>query len=94
MRIGIISDIHGNFDALEVVLKALEYEMADTTICLGDLVGYGPEPDLCTKKVYEACSDIILGNHDAAITGELDYSGFNSLAVEALEWTKKNLSDS
>jgi len=94
VRIGIISDIHSNYDALEVVLKALEYEMVDTIICLGDLVGYGPEPDICIQRINETCSDIVLGNHDAAIIGKLDFTRFNSLAVEALNWTKENISDS
>ena len=93
MRTGIISDIHGNYDALEVVLTALSYEAVDRIVCLGDIVGYGPEPDFCVEKTLEVCHAVVLGNHDAAITGQIDTRKFNSIAYEAILWTKKNISE-
>ena len=91
MRIGIFSDIHGNAEALDIVLKALDYECVDCRICLGDLVGYGPCPNQCIER-SEAISDImILGNHDAAAVGQIDVSRFNEYARIAMDWTREIL---
>ena len=92
VKLGIISDIHSNYDALDVVLTALEYEMVDSIICLGDIVGYGPEPEKCVKTAVNACAVILMGNHDAGACGQASPERFNNLALEALEWTKTHMS--
>jgi predicted phosphodiesterase len=93
MRILVISDIHANLTALEAVLSAArEY---DITWCLGDLVGYGPDPNQCIERVRELPGLVgILGNHDAAALGRLDASTFNYEARQALYWTQKVLTES
>jgi len=91
MRYGIISDIHGNLEALQRVLE--ELEDVDEVICLGDIVGYGANPNECCQLVRERCSLIIMGNHDAAVIGLMDLRWFNVVAAEALLWTRSQLSE-
>ena len=74
MRYGIISDIHGNIEALTESLKSLEKERIDAYICLGDIVGYGANPDECINVVRKLVKSCIVGNHDAAVAGRMDYS--------------------
>ncbi len=93
MRIGIISDIHSNLEALEVMLKRLAAEKADSIYCLGDIVGYGANPNECVERVREVCPVSILGNHDAACTGHTSTEYFNSYARSAIEWTGRVLSE-
>ena len=92
MRILIISDIHANLTALETVLsKAGE---VDATWCLGDLVGYGPDPNECIEQVQAlpnlAC---ILGNHDSAALNQIDPNTFNPEARTAIQWTQRTLTE-
>jgi len=91
LRIGIISDIHGNSDALDVVLKALEFEDIGQMVCLGDVVGYGPEPDYCIQRVWDTADIIVAGNHDVALTKQHTSSHFCDHAKEALQWTLKTI---
>lgn len=88
MRIGIFSDIHGNLEALEVVLESIEKENIDRLICLGDLVGYGPDPNLCVKMSIQAADITIAGNHDYAAINRITTENFNEYAREAIDWTK------
>ena len=93
MRILVISDIHANLTALDAVLTdAGEF---DAAWCLGDLVGYGPDPNECIAKV-RALPNLrcIIGNHDAAALDQIDTKTFNLEARQALEWTQKTLTDS
>lgn len=90
MRYGIISDVHANLAALEIVLK--ELEGMDMVIYLGDLVGYGPNPNECIERIRESCGIIIRGNHDLAAIGCKDLYWFNEYAREAIIWTSKVLS--
>ncbi|MCA1595595.1 MAG: metallophosphoesterase, partial [Chloroflexi bacterium] len=90
MRYGIISDIHANLDALRAVFAAAG-EM-DDWLCLGDTVGYGPEPNECVALVRETCSTVLIGNHDLAGIGRLDISWFNPYARAAAIWTQEHLS--
>lgn len=90
MKLAILADIHGNYDALEAV--ALQLGTIDNLIVLGDLVGYGAEPERCVQWVINQKADCILGNHDAACVEILPITWFNSLAADALFWTKKQLS--
>ncbi len=88
MRIGIFSDVHGNIEALEVVLQALKYENVDRTICLGDVVGYGPNPNQCVDKIIEEVDHVIAGNHDYAAIGQVSTQYFNEYARQAIDWTQ------
>jgi predicted phosphodiesterase len=89
MRIAILTDIHGNLPALETVLESIETAEPDERWCLGDLVGYGAEPDDCTRLVSERCEVCLAGNHDLAVTGDLDISAFSNAAAAAVEWTRQ-----
>ncbi len=93
MRYGILSDIHGNYDALDAVLVGLEQEGVDEYICLGDIVGYGPEPIACLHRIRKVAEYIVAGNHDLAVAEKLSVEGFNVLAREATLWTRNELSD-
>ncbi|HEX2879025.1 MAG TPA: metallophosphoesterase family protein, partial [Polyangiaceae bacterium] len=74
MRIGILSDIHANYEALSASLEAYTQENIDEYYCLGDTVGYGGSPNECSDLVREIAKATILGNHDAAVAGRMDYS--------------------
>lgn len=92
MRNLIISDIHANVTALEAVLN--EAERWDEVWCLGDLVGYGPDPNECIERIRGLPNlKCILGNHDAAVIGKLDQAAFNEEAKQAIEWTRNTLTD-
>ena len=81
MRVLIISDIHGNLEALQRVLEIAEG--VDSIWVLGDTVGYGPNPSECLSIVREKAEVILCGNHDMAAAGTLPYSGFNAQAARA-----------
>jgi predicted phosphodiesterase len=88
MRILIISDIHANLVALEAVLK--DAGTVDAVWCLGDLVGYGPNPNECVALVRQLPNLLCLvGNHDKAVLGEIDINVFNNDARVAIEWTQR-----
>jgi predicted phosphodiesterase len=93
VRYGIISDIHGNIEALTASLKSLEAEGVDEVVCLGDIVGYGANPEDCVNLVRKTVKISILGNHDAAVAGRMDYSFYYDAARQALDWCKKNVSE-
>lgn len=93
MRVGIISDIHGNLEALEAVLARCKVEGVDRIYCLGDVVGYGADPVACVELVEEVATFICAGNHDWAAVGRIDTSDFNSMAADAIAWTRTQLSD-
>src|SRR5512143_1999673 len=91
MRTLIISDIHANLNALEAVLS--DAGSFDAAWCLGDLVGYGPDPNECIERVKGlAGMACVLGNHDAATLGQIDVGAFNPEARAAIEWTRQSLS--
>lgn len=92
MRYGIISDIHGNIEALTESLKSLEREKIDAYICLGDIVGYGANPEECAQVVKKIAKVTIVGNHDAAVSGRMDYSYYYDAARQALDWCKAQVS--
>ena len=76
MRAAVITDIHSNLPALEAVLAAIDEIDVEEVWCLGDVVGYGAEPDQCTEIVGDRCDTCLVGNHDLAVLGELDVSAF------------------
>lgn len=92
MRYAILSDIHGNLDALQAVL-ADAAPRADALMCLGDVVGYGPEPEPCLELVAERAAVLVAGNHEHGVAGLLDLDWFNDYARAALEWTQTRLDD-
>ena len=85
MRLGIFSDIHANHEALSAVLEAYRSEKIDVYYCLGDTVGYGGSPNECADLVREVAKKTILGNHDAAVSGRMDYSYYYEAARHALD---------
>ena len=85
MRLGVFSDIHANYEALSAVLESLKNESIDEYYCLGDVVGYGGSPNECASIVKELAKSTILGNHDAAVAGRMDYSYYYEAAREALD---------
>src|SRR5438034_11646360 len=87
MRLAFISDIHANLPALEAVLADVEGADPDELWCLGDVVGYGAQPDECARLVAERCALCLVGNHDLAVLGELDVSDFSPAAAAAVSWT-------
>ena len=93
MRYAIISDIHGNREALDTVLAAIEQQGCDEIVCLGDVVGYGAEPGYCLDTVRERCKVVVAGNHDHAAVGKINIDYFNPHARQATEWTRDRLTD-
>jgi diadenosine tetraphosphatase ApaH/serine/threonine PP2A family protein phosphatase len=93
MRYGIFSDTHANLDALEAVLRELDKERIDSLVCIGDTVGYGPQPNECCDRVRTLTKYTILGNHDAAVAGRMDYSYYYDAAREALDLHASVISD-
>ena len=91
MRTAIISDIHGNLEALKTVLADIDRREVDEIVCLGDILGYGPDPLECVDLVAERCSWSLLGNHDYAVLYEP--TNFNKAAKEAAYWTRTRLDD-
>ena len=91
MRIALISDIHANLEALEAVLADINQQKVDELYCLGDVVGYGVNPNECAELVQKHCRTTILGNHDAAAIGLLSTQQFNVHARIAIDWTTANI---
>ncbi len=89
MKIGIIADIHSNLEALNVVLERVK--KSDKIICLGDIVGYGPNPNECVKIIRDLKIPTIAGNHDKAAIGEMETTWFNRSARDAIIWTREEL---
>ena len=93
MRAAVLSDIHANRQALETVLDAVEEAGVEEIWCLGDMVGYGADPDACTALIRERASLCLVGNHDLALLGALDISTFSEAASAAVEWTRANVGE-
>jgi len=88
MRYAIISDVHANLEALEAVLREIDSLAADKILCLGDVVGYGANPNECTEIIRDRSCVTLLGNHDHAATGGTSIEWFNPHARAAILWTK------
>lgn len=88
MKIAILSDIHSNLEALEAVLDRVKKEGVNRTICLGDVVGYGPDPNACIERIMESADVVLAGNHDHGVVDLTPLEHFNDVAREAAEWTK------
>jgi diadenosine tetraphosphatase ApaH/serine/threonine PP2A family protein phosphatase len=99
MRYAILTDIHGNYEALQAVLDDLDAVSItdgvkiDALWCLGDVVGYGPDPSACVRTVRSMCELSVAGNHDWGAVGLAELSEFSDLARDSLIWTSKQLQE-
>ncbi len=93
MRYAIFSDVHANRQAWEAVREDIVKQEADTLVCLGDVVGYGPRPLEVLAALRAVTANFVLGNHDAAACGRLDPSIFNERARTVIEWTRQQLDE-
>src|SRR5215216_811539 len=91
MRVAVISDIHSNLPALQAVLADVGGHDPDQVWCLGDIVGYGAQPDDCTELVSDEVEVCLAGNHDLVVTGEIDIRYFAMSAGAAARWTVKHI---
>jgi diadenosine tetraphosphatase ApaH/serine/threonine PP2A family protein phosphatase len=92
LRAAVISDVHSNQPALETVLAAIDEAGVEEIWCLGDVVGYGAQPDACADLIQQRCDICLAGNHDLAVLGDLDVATFSETAATAVEWTRENIS--
>jgi diadenosine tetraphosphatase ApaH/serine/threonine PP2A family protein phosphatase len=93
MRLAILSDVHANYEALSAALEAYQDENVGRYYCLGDTVGYGGSPNECADLVRRWCEATVLGNHDAAVAGRMDYSYYYEAARHALDQHAQWLSE-
>ncbi|MFT7623153.1 MAG: putative phosphodiesterase [Myxococcota bacterium] len=91
MRIAILSDIHSNSEALGAVLDYCKFNRIHKYVCLGDIVGYGADPNACCEMIRSVSSVTLLGNHDAAVSGMMDTEYYYPAARHALFWTRQAL---
>src|SRR5919107_14142 len=91
MQVAIVSDIHGNRHAFQAVLDDIAATAAAETWCLGDLVGYGAEPDACVELAQRHTTICLAGNHDLGVIGTLSLEDFSRGARIAAEWTAETI---
>jgi diadenosine tetraphosphatase ApaH/serine/threonine PP2A family protein phosphatase len=89
--VALLSDVHGNLPAFEAVLEDTRREGVDARWCLGDLVGYGAQPDECVALAAEECDLCLVGNHDLVVIGQLDVADFSPNAATAAVWTRDHI---
>jgi diadenosine tetraphosphatase ApaH/serine/threonine PP2A family protein phosphatase len=90
-RVALMSDVHGNLPAFQAVLDDAERAGVDARWCLGDLVGYGAQPDECVALAREACDVCLIGNHDLVVIDKLEITEFSHNAAVAAIWTRENI---
>lgn len=93
MRYILISDVHGNLEALESVMEFVRKLEPYQLYCLGDVVGYGADPKACLHILQDEASLILAGNHDLAVARVIASEGFNPIAHQAVEWTRRALDE-
>ena len=93
MRIAVISDIHGNREALDTVLAVIDTLACDKIFCLGDVIGYGPDPGYCVDLIRKRCEVTLAGNHEYAVLGKINVDYFNPHARQATLWTRDHLTE-
>lgn len=93
MTIALISDIHANLAALDAVLNHIASQKITTVYCLGDIVGYGPEPSACLKRVSDTCDIMLMGNHEYHVLGLVNEQTLNPVARQSADWTRRQLTD-
>src|SRR5664279_3038376 len=86
VRYAIVSDVHGNLEALQAAFDLIA--ATDGVLCLGDIVGYGPNPNECVEMIRSRATATVLGNHDVAAIDNFGLSYFNPTAREAIRWTQ------
>ena len=91
MRVAVASDIHGNRHAFEAVIDAAKEARVEELWCLGDLVGYGGDPDASVALAVEHCAICLAGNHDLAVVDVLSLEDFSRGAALAAQWTKETI---
>jgi predicted phosphodiesterase len=91
MRVAIVSDVHGNRHAFEAVLDAVDSSGCQELWCLGDLVGYGADPDACVALAHENAAICLAGNHDLGVRGTLPLEEFSRGAALAAAWTREHI---
>jgi len=91
VKTALVSDIHANLEALEAVMDDIDSQQVDEIVCLGDVVGYGANPNECAAIINRKCPVTLLGNHDAAALGNLSTEHFNIHAKVAIEWTTDHI---
>src|SRR5512146_1316686 len=91
MRYAVMSDVHGNLESLQCAFSFLRDD--DVLMCLGDIVGYGPNPNECVGMIRERARHAVLGNHDLAALENFGVEYFNDVARAAIAWTQGVLSD-
>jgi diadenosine tetraphosphatase ApaH/serine/threonine PP2A family protein phosphatase len=89
-RYAVLSDVHSNIEALDAALALTRPD--DKVLCLGDIVGYGPNPNECVAKIRELATAVVLGNHDVAAIDNFGLNYFNPAAREAMRWTQRVIS--
>ena len=93
MKYGLLSDIHANLEALNAVLEKFKDEQVEKNICLGDIVGYGANPNECVELIRNNDFECVAGNHDWAVVGKQDIEYFNPVAKESVIWTADTLTE-
>jgi diadenosine tetraphosphatase ApaH/serine/threonine PP2A family protein phosphatase len=93
MRYILISDIHGNLEALKAVLEFVQKLEPHQLYCLGDVVGYGADPRPCLQTIQDSANLILAGNHDLAVAGLITSESFNPMAGEVVRWTRRALEE-
>ena len=90
--VAVLSDVHGNLEALDAALRDARAQGAERFVCLGDVVGYGADPDACCERVRALGGIVVRGNHDHACSHRVSLDWFNPLAAAAVRWTRQRLS--
>ncbi|NQT94761.1 MAG: metallophosphoesterase family protein [Lentisphaerae bacterium] len=93
MRLAVVSDLHANLQAWNAVLLDIRSLKVDRIVCLGDIVGYGPDPVKVLESVHANINHFVLGNHDAAVSGQMDDSLFNDDARNIIAWTRERVGE-
>jgi diadenosine tetraphosphatase ApaH/serine/threonine PP2A family protein phosphatase len=93
VRVAAIADIHANLPALEATLAAIDEVGVEQIWCLGDVLGYGADPDACAELIRERCDLCLVGNHDLAVLGALQTASFSETAAVGVEWTRENVAE-
>jgi diadenosine tetraphosphatase ApaH/serine/threonine PP2A family protein phosphatase len=93
MRLALLSDVHANLEALEAVLADVDGWRADALVCAGDLVGYGPDPEVCIERLRGRGALCIAGNHEGMVLGTLGFERCAHVGIRAALWTRGRLSN-
>lgn len=92
MKFAVLSDIHANLEALQAVLADAKAQACTNYVCLGDIVGYGPNPHECLELIRGLDCPVVMGNHDEYCAAEQQLTGFNPMAADGIRWTREKLS--